>query len=439
MSLPAPGQEDASAAILARLLHLHPKSIDLSLDRITALLEKMGSPHLRLPPVIHVAGTNGKGSTTALMRAMLEGAGLLVHVYTSPHLQRFHERIRIAGALISEEELCRRLLECERVNAGEPITFFEITTTAAFCAFAGTPADVTLLEVGLGGRYDTTNAIRQAAVTVITPVDLDHQEFLGHTLAEIAGEKAGIIKPQTPLILGPQKPGAEQAILACAAELGAPVLQYGQDWMTRGENGRMVFQYTDGLLDLPLPGLPGPHQLINAGMAVAAVLSLPDFRIGSDAIAKGLQTVEWPARLQRLCGGRLESLLPAGAELWLDGGHNPAAGLALADALGGFEERRPMPLYLICGMLKTKDASGFLTPFQGLARKVYAIAIPGEQNCLSAEALAGAARGAGLAVESAPDFEAALRAITLECGQPPRVVICGSLYLAGAVLNADAA
>ncbi|HAK62298.1 MAG TPA: bifunctional folylpolyglutamate synthase/dihydrofolate synthase [Alphaproteobacteria bacterium] len=439
MSLPVRGPEDSSAAILARLLHLHPKAIDLSLDRILCLLERMGSPHLHLPPVIHVAGTNGKGSTTAFMRAMLESAGLNVHVYTSPHLQRFHERIRIAGALISEEELCQRLLECERVNAGDPITFFEITTTAAFSAFANTHADVTLLEVGLGGRYDTTNAIRHAAVTVITPVDLDHQEFLGHTLAEIAREKAGIIKPQTPLILGPQKDGAEQAILACAAELGAPVLQYGHDWTTRGENGRMVFQYTDGLLDLPLPGLSGPHQLINAGMAVAAVLALPDFRIGADAIAQGLQAVEWPARLQRLCAGRLESLLPAGAELWLDGGHNPAAGLALADALGGFEERRPMPLYLICGMLKTKDARGFLTPFQGLARKIYTLAIPGEQSSLSADALAAEVRGAGLTAESAPDLITALQAITLECGQPPRVVICGSLYLAGAALNADAA
>ncbi len=437
-TMPAPRPPDESAAILARMLYLHPKVIDLSLERMTRLLQRMDSPHLRLPPVIHVAGTNGKGSAVAFMRAILESAGLRVHVYTSPHLQRFHERIRLAGQLISEAELCARLLECERVNAGDPITFFEITTVAALLAFAGTPADILLLEVGLGGRLDTTNVIAQAAVTVITPVDLDHQQFLGETLAEIAGEKAGILKAGTPAIIGPQKPAAAAVIEARAAKLGAPLLVHGQDWMTYSEHGRLVFQYADGLLDLPLPALVGQHQLSNAGTAIAAVLALPDFKIGSDAIAQGLRSVEWPGRLQRLGGGPLLAALPAGAELWLDGGHNPAAALVVASALAELEERHPLPLYLVCGMLTSKDAQGFFAAFNGLARGVYTIAIPGEENSMTADALAGAASKAGLQVRTATDLAQALNEISSFSPVPPRVVICGSLYLAGHVLNANA-
>ncbi|MEQ1890709.1 MAG: folylpolyglutamate synthase/dihydrofolate synthase family protein [Alphaproteobacteria bacterium] len=437
-SVPAKRPPGESEAILARMTGMHPKMIDLSLQRITRLLERMGGPHLNLPPVIHVAGTNGKGSTTAFMRAILESAGLRVHVYSSPHLQRFHERIRLAGQLISEAELCERLLECERVNAGDPITFFEITTVAAFCAFAGTPADIVLLEVGLGGRLDTTNVIQRAAVTVITPVDLDHQQFLGDTLAQIAAEKAGILKPGTPAIIGPQKPAAARVIEARAAHLGAPLLIYGQDWMTHSEHGRMVFQYADGLLDLPLPGLAGQHQLANAGAARAAVLALPDFHIGNDAIAAGLRTVEWPARLQRLGGGPLTAALPAGAELWLDGGHNPAAGVALASALAEQEERHPLPLYLVCGMLASKDAYGFFISFKGLARAVYTIEIPDELNSMTAGALAAAAAKAGLQARTAHDLSTALNEICSDSPQPPRIVICGSLHLAGHVLTANA-
>ncbi len=436
--MPAPRPPEESAAILARMLHLHPKVIDLSLERMARLLHRMDDPHLNLPPVIHVAGTNGKGSTVAFMRAILESAGLRVHVYTSPHLQRFHERIRLAGEIISEAELCERLLECERVNAGDPITFFEITTVAAFLAFSRTPADILLLEVGLGGRLDTTNVIARAAVTVITPVDLDHQQFLGETLAEIAGEKAGILKPGTPAIIGPQKPAAAEVIEARAAKIGAPLLVHGQDWMTYGEHGRLVFQYADGLLDLPLPALVGQHQLNNAGAAIAAVLALPDFKIGSDAIARGLRTVEWPGRMQRLGEGPLLAMLPQGAELWLDGGHNPAAAIVVASALAELEERHPLPLYLICGMLTTKDIQGFFAAFNGLARGVYTIAIPGAENAVTADALADAAGKAGLQVRPATGLEQALNEISSYSDVPPRVVICGSLYLAGHVLNVNA-
>lgn len=399
------------------------------------LLAKMQHPERRFPPVIHVAGTNGKGSTVAFMRAMLEAAGYRVHVYISPHLQRFHERIRLNGKLISETELCARLQECERINAGEPITFFEITTVAAFMAFAGTPADVVLLEVGLGGRLDTTNAIPHAAVTAITPVDMDHQQFLGNTLGQIAFEKAGILKPGTPAIIGPQKPEARQVIIDVAEKIGAPLLMYGQDWMTSSQSGRMAFQYNDGLLDLPMPALAGRHQLTNAGVAIACIQALTGFHVDEAAIAQGLCTVEWPARLQRITSGPLVKLLPDGAELWLDGGHNPAAGLALAGALGEMEERTSRPLLLICGMLNSKDARNFLAAFHGLARSVHTVTIAGEANSLSATALAAAARDAGLETHISESVEHALAEIANTPGIAPRVVICGSLYLAGQVLT----
>ena len=436
--MPAKRPPDESAAILARMLHLHPKVIDLSLERMARLLQKMGDPHLHLPPVIHVAGTNGKGSTVAFIRAMLEAAGLRVHVYTSPHLQRFHERIRLSGELISEAELCERLLECEQVNAGDPITFFEITTVAAFLAFSRTPADILLLEVGLGGRLDTTNVIARAAVTVITPVDLDHQQFLGETLAEIAAEKAGILKAGSPAIIGLQKPAAAEVIEARAAKIGAPLLMHGQDWTVYGEHGRLVFQYADGLLDLPMPALVGQHQVNNAGTAIAAVLALPDFKIGSDAIAQGLRSVEWPGRMQRFGDGPLLASLPGGAELWLDGAHNPAAAVVVANALAELEERHPLPLYLICGMLTAKDAPGFFDAFSGLARGVFTIAIPGAENCMTPDALADAAGRAGLQVRTASSLAQALNEISSYSATPPRVVICGSLYLVGHVLDMNA-
>lgn len=422
-----------SDAILMRLLSLHPKIIDLSLGRMQALLAKMGHPERKLPRVIHVAGTNGKGSTVAYLRAIMEAAGLSVHAYTSPHLVKFHERIRLSGDLIPEADLSSLLEECELANGGEPITFFEITTVAAFLAFARHPADYLLLEVGLGGRLDATNVIPETAVSVITPVDLDHQQYLGDTLTAIAGEKAGIIKPATPVIVGYQPDEARDAILRQAARMKAPTHVAGEDWQSYEEQGRLIFSDEAGLLDLPLPQLPGRFQIQNAGNAIAALRALADPRITDAHLAQGLKSVTWPARMQRLGQGHLSKLLPEGAELWLDGGHNPAGGKALAEAFAELEERNPKPLTLIWGMLNTKEAAGYIRPFAGLAHHVITIAIPGEENAIPAEALAASVIAEGLPAEAASSIEDALRRAAQK-GDQPRVLIGGSLYLAGRVL-----
>lgn len=424
-----------SDAILERLLSLHPKRIDLVLDRIERLLAQLGHPERRLPPVIHVAGTNGKGSTCAFARAILEAQGLKVHVYTSPHLVRFHERIRIAGRLISEIELVGILDECERANAGQPITFFEITTAAALLAFARHPADALVLEVGLGGKYDATNVIASPRIAAIAPVGLDHQEFLGSSLAGIAAEKAGIIKPGVRVVVGPQTDVARDVIARRADALSAPARFYGQDFFGHAEHGRMIYQDEAGLLDLPMPRLPGPHQIENAALAIAAVRA--GGWIDDRAVETGLKQVEWPARMQRLGKGPLIDLAPKGAEVWLDGGHNPHAGHAIANALAELEERSPKPVYLISGMLKTKDAKGFLAPFAGLVRHVMTVAIPGEEASLPAGALYDAARAAGLEADPASSLDEAMMQVSAFAragGETPRILICGSLHLAGKVL-----
>lgn len=428
-----------SDAILERLLQLHPKRIDLVLDRIERLLANLGHPEERLPPVIHVAGTNGKGSTCAFARAMLEAQGLRVHVYTSPHLVHFHERIRLAGSLISEEELSDALEECEVANGGAPITFFEITTAAALLAFSRHPANAMILEVGLGGRLDATNVVRRPAVTVITPVGFDHQEFLGSDLIGIAAEKAGIIKKGVPVVVGPQEDRARDVIERTADSLSAPLFAFGQDWFAHAERGRMVYQDENGLLDLPLPRLSGPHQIDNAGAAIAALRHARHNWAKESGIERGLSRVEWPARLQRLTRGPLIALAPEGAEIWLDGGHNPHAAHAIAQALADFEEKSEKPLYLICGMLKTKDAEGFFAPFRGLARHVTTVSIPSETASRGAGELYDAARSAGLDASPADDLDDAMMQVTgWAQGRPgegpPRILICGSLYLAGAVL-----
>ncbi len=429
---------ERSDAILERLLTLHPKRIDLVLDRIERLLAALGHPEKTLPPIIHVAGTNGKGSTCAFARAMLEAQGLRVHVYTSPHLVHFHERIRLAGKLISEEELAATLDDCERANAGAPITFFEITTAAGLLAFSRHPADALILEVGLGGRLDATNVVRPA-VSVITPVGLDHQEFLGHELTGIAAEKAGIIKPRVPIIVGPQEDQARDVILRTADSLHAPVFAFGQDFFAHEEHGRMVYQDNNGLLDLPMPKLVGAHQIVNAATAIAALRHAGLNWGREDAIGQGLRNVEWPARMQRLSRGALIELAPKGAEVWLDGGHNPHAAHVIAQALADFEERSPKPLYLICGMLKTKDAAGFFGPFRGLVRHVTTVAIDGEAASRGAGELYDAARAAGFDATPADDLEDAMMQVTAWArARPgegaPRILICGSLYLAGNVL-----
>jgi dihydrofolate synthase/folylpolyglutamate synthase len=416
-----------SDVILERMMALHPKIIDLTLDRMLRLLDALGNPQEKLPPVIHIAGTNGKGSTQAMIRAGLEAAGKTVHAYTSPHLARFHERIRLAGTLISEEHLTQVLDECYAANGGENITYFEITTCAALLAFSRTPADYTLLEVGLGGRLDATNVISAPVATVITPVDLDHQQYLGETLREIAGEKAGIIKRRVPCIVGPQQEAGLEVIEAVAARQMAPVSVYGQHWHVSREAGRMIYQDERGLLDLPLPTLPGMHQVQNAGGAIATLRAL-----GFDAAAceAAVTQAEWPARMQRLKKGPLVEIAGQ-AELWLDGGHNPAAGQALATVLG---ELPQVPTYLICGMLNTKDITGYLRPLAPHVAGLHAVSIPGEAATLPAAATAKAALDVGMTATEAEDVAQALAQIV---GDAPyaRVLICGSLYLAGNILR----
>ncbi len=408
---------------------LHPKIIDLTLDRVWRLLELLGNPQEALPPVIHIAGTNGKGSTQAMLRAGLEAAGHKVHAYTSPHLARFHERIRLAGVLITEDDLTAVLDECYAANGGEPITYFEITTCAALLAFSRTPADYLLLEVGLGGRLDCTNVVEQPAMTVITPVSMDHEQFLGDTLPKIAGEKAGILKRGVPCIVGPQDDAAMDVIEDRAARLNAPVIAYGQHWHVTEENGRLVYQDESGLLDLPLPNLPGRHQIENAGAALAVLRALGE---GDAAFEGAVRNAYWPARMQKLKEGPLIEAAGA-AELWLDGGHNPAAGKALAWHLATLPER---PTYMICGMLNTKDATGYMRPFAGQVRKLFGVSIPGEANTLSAEQTVAFAETGGLSAEPAQSVEAALATILAE-DPHARVLICGSLYLAGHILRSN--
>lgn len=425
-----------SDAILTRLLQLHPKIIDLSLDRMERILARLGNPERSLPPVIHVAGTNGKGSTVAFSRAMIEAAGLTAHCYTSPHLVRFHERIRLAGSLIAEEHLSALLEECEVANGGEPITFFEITTAAAFLAFSRTPADYLILEVGLGGRLDATNMIARPRATAITSIGLDHQQFLGETMQEIAREKAGILKRGVIGVVGRMPPTARTAIEEVAEKTGAPLAIAGQDWDCFEQHGRLVFQDGDGLLDLPLPALKGAHQLGNAGNAIALMRALKDARIGEAEIAKGLTAAIWPARLQRLKGGALSGLLPAGSELWLDGGHNADAGVVLAESLAAMARNDGRPLTLIWGMLNTKDAGEFFRPLARIASRVITLTIPGEPNAIPAEQLAATARGLGVEAAAVEGVENAVRQAASN-GPASRVLICGSLYLAGHVLAAE--
>jgi dihydrofolate synthase/folylpolyglutamate synthase len=427
-----------SDATLKRLLALHPKIIDLSLDRMERVLAALGNPERRLPPVIHVAGTNGKGSTIANIQACMEAAGKAVHVYTSPHLVRFHERIYIGepskGGFISEDALSDLLEECEAANGNEPITFFEITTAAALLAFSRMPADYCLLEVGLGGRLDATNVIATPKLTVITPVDIDHQQYLGETIEEIAAEKAGILKPGVTCVLGPQTDAVRHVIEDKAVRLRAPVLIAGQDFQGYEENGRFVFQDINGLLDLTLPKLPGQFQIENAATAIAALRALNDAAIEDSDIEDGISRTNWPARLQRLENGALSDFLPIGSELWLDGGHNVAAGRAIAASLADFEERAPKPLVLIWGMLNTKAPEGFLMAFEGLAKTVITLAIPEEENAIPESELAGIAAAAGFDAIAAAGIQDALVKARGTSQEPVRVVICGSLYLAGHVL-----
>lgn len=416
-----------SDAVLARMMALHPKIIDLTLDRVWRLLAALDNPQDQIPPVIHIAGTNGKGSTQAMIRAGLEGAEKSVHAYTSPHLARFHERIRLAGELITEAHLTDILDECYEKNGGIDITYFEITTCAAFLAFARSQADYTLMEVGLGGRLDATNVFAKPELTIITPVSIDHEQFLGNTLAKIAAEKAGIIKRGVPCIVGPQQDEAMDVIEATAQKLGAPLIAYGQHWHVYEERGRLIFQDERGLLDLPMPALLGEHQIMNAGAALAALRQLD---MQEEAFEAAMTQAEWPARMQRMKTGALVDAAGK-AELWLDGGHNAAAGEALAKVLATLPKR---PTHMICGMLNTKDVTGYLRPLAAQADSLIGVSIPGEANTLPAEETAKAAASVGLASSIADSVEDALATITANDPEA-RILICGSLYLAGHILR----
>jgi dihydrofolate synthase / folylpolyglutamate synthase len=427
-------------AIAARLLALHPKRIDLSLDRIERLLAALDHPERHLPPAIHVAGTNGKGSTVAFARAILEAAEKRVHVYTSPNLVRLNERFRIGraggGHFVEDTELADALAECEAKNAGAPITVFEIETAAAFLLFSRHPADIVLLEVGLGGRLDATNVVERPLASVITRVSLDHRDFLGDTLEQIAAEKAGILKPNVPAVISSQTREALAVIERQAARVRAPLSIAGENWTATEERGRLVYQDGDGLLDLPAPKLYGRHQFENAGAAIAA-LRLGGLKLPASAFEAGMIRVEWPARMQRLSHGRLAALIPPESELWLDGGHNADGGRATATALADLEERVSRPLVLIVGMLSTKDCAGFLKNFSGLARRVIAVPIHQDKAVPAAE-LAEVARNVGLPAISRDDLESALDlAGKLDLHPAPRILITGSLYLAGEVLASN--
>lgn len=404
------------------------------------LLAKLGNPHKSLPPVVHIAGTNGKGSVTAYLRAMLRAAGYRVHVYTSPHLVRFHERIALAGAdgetrPIAEDDLVDVLSRTQALNDGDDITQFEITTAAALLAFAEHPADVVLLEVGLGGRLDATNVIEKPVLTILTPISYDHADKLGNTVELIAAEKAGILKTGVPCVVSQQEDSVHEVIAREAARRSAPLAIWGQAYDAYEQRGRLIVQRADQLLDLPLPSLIGPHQIINAGTAVAAALELPGFQVSEEAIEQGLLAARWPARMQRIDGGPLPAFLKPGSELWLDGGHNPAAGRFLAETLADLEERSPKPLYLVVGMLGLKDAAGFLGAFRGLARHVVGVPIPGaHESPFEPEQLAEAARTVSLNAEGVDSVEAALKRIEAIDPGPKRILIAGSLYLAGHVL-----
>lgn len=429
---------DQHDAILSRLLDLHPKKIDLSLGRTERLLAELGRPDLRLPPVIHVAGTNGKGSTLAFLRAMLEASGALTHVYTSPHLLRFNERIRLGapggGKLVDDKRLSAALEACERANGAQPITFFEITTAAAFKLFAESPADWLLLETGLGGRYDATNVIASPCATIVTSISHDHPEFLGDTIEKIAYEKAGIFKRGVPAIIGFQNDGAKAVLTREARRVGAPAIVAEEDFHVREENGRLVYEDEKGLLDLPLPRLIGRHQHQNAAAAIAALRAVAP-QIPAQFIEAGLTRAEWPARLQRLSRGRVETLAPPDAEVWVDGGHNDDGGRVLAEAMAEFEEKNARPLVLICGAQTTKDVRALLRHFAGLAREVVAVPVEGEHKSWATSDIAEAARAEGMGASCADSVEAALsRIAALKWEVAPRILIAGSLYLAAAAL-----
>lgn len=439
MNIPA---VSAAEQEIDKLLALHPKGFDLSLERIRRLLDILGNPHRALPPVIHIAGTNGKGSATAFCRALLEAAGLAVHVHTSPHLVNWHERYRIGSRgghsqIVDDAMFADALRRVAAANAGQTITVFEILTAVTFLLFSEQPADVVILEVGLGGRFDATNVVEKPAVSVIMPISLDHQPYLGDRVELIAAEKAGIVKRGCPVVIGKQEyEPALDVLVETAERLSCPAAVYGQDFSAHEEFGRLIYQDEFGLADLPMPRLPGRHQIANAAAAIRAVKAA-GFTLTDAMIEKAMSTVEWPGRLQRLSEGKLLEFAPQDAEIWVDGGHNPGAGEVIAEAMAGFEERRARPLYLVTGMINTKDPVGYFRAFADIAERVFTVPIRGSDAGLDPVALAESAFDAGLVAEPAESVAEALAEIArrqLPDAVPPRILIGGSLYLVGNVL-----
>jgi len=424
---------------IEHLMTLHPKGFDLSLDRVTRLLERLGNPQDRLPPVIHIAGTNGKGSCAAFARALLEAAGHLVHVHTSPHLVNWHERYRLAaeggGTLVEDDIFAEAIARVAEANGGQKITVFEILTAVTFILFSEHPAEAAIIEVGLGGRFDATNVVKRPAVSVIMPISMDHEAYLGDRVELIAAEKAGIMKRGCPVVIGAQESDiALQVLIETAERLDCPTFVYGQDFLAFEENGRMVYQDEDGLMDLPSPRLPGRHQYANAAAAIAAVKAA-GFEIGHRAAERAMTHVAWPARMQKLTQGKLVDLAPKGAEIWLDGGHNPGAGIVIAEALAEQEEKNPRPLVLISGMINTKDQTGYFSAFKGLARHVYTVPVTSSDSGVPNDELALRAAEAGLSAEPVSSVASALMLLRDSWDGPaPRILIGGSLYFAGAVL-----
>lgn len=426
---------------IEHLMTLHPKGFDLSLDRISRLLEKLDNPQDRMPPVIHIAGTNGKGSCAAFSRALLEAQGYLVHTHTSPHLVNWNERYRLAadggGKLVDDETFADAISRVAKANDGQKITVFEILTAVGFVLFSEHPADVAIMEVGLGGRFDATNVIRKPAVSIIMPVSLDHEAYLGDRVELIAAEKAGIIKRGCPTVIGAQEFDAALEVLVDTADrLDCPLSVYGQDFLAFEENGRMVYQDDDGLMDLTSPRLPGRHQLANAAAAIAGVKAA-GFALSERAIDRAMATVAWPGRMQKLSQGLLTELAPEGSEIWLDGGHNPGAGVVIAEALAEQEEKNPRPLFLIAGMINTKDQSGYFHAFKGLVKHVYTVPVNFSESSVPNDELAIRATEAGLSAEPVSSVASALQLLRETWNEnevPPRILIGGSLYLAGSVL-----
>jgi dihydrofolate synthase / folylpolyglutamate synthase len=423
------------AQLLDDLNRLHPREIDLSLERLLKLLAKLGDPHKKLPPVFHVAGTNGKGSTVAFLRSCLEAAGKRVHVYTSPHLVRFNERIRLAGQLIDDATLEATLHDVAAINAGDPITVFEITTAVAFLAFSRVAADACILEVGMGGRLDATNVITDPVVCGISQLGLDHQHYLGNSILDIAAEKAGIAKRGCPLVISRYPKSVTARIAECAGVAGARIFIRNQDWDVSDYQGAVHFKDAQGRVETNLPKLFGSHQIENAGLAIAMLRHQSAVPVSDAALKAGIGWAKWPARMQKITDGALLKTLPKNADLWLDGGHNPLAGRVLSDTLRTLEGSKERPIYLIVGMLTTKDAAGFLKPFAGHIAGVYGVPIA-HHDCYAPSDLKEIADGAGLAGLFAHDVKDALKAIAKRSDKvaPPIVLICGSLYLAGEVL-----